>query len=398
MINPSEIKQKAERLYPAFLRAALKSETFFPKEFSVGKLPDDYLVLRDAITQLIKASKQSLGYGYTVELKTRKTRKYGSQSLPTRISIDTEADYLKLVDREEEFAKFKTNVELIELEVPKLKNWLNQNCLKVVEYADRWIDLLKVCRYFQVNPNPNLYIRELPVKVHTKFIEENKGIIRDLLEAILPAEAIQPIESEKERIFEKRFSLRYSEPVVRLRLLDNTLRSKCSFPVSDLSTPISEFRQLSLEKHCFIITENLLNFLTLPALADSFALFVGGYGIQVLKSVSWLAYCPLFYWGDLDADGFKILSQFRSYFPHTISVMMDEETFRTFEEFAVPVAESNTENLPHLTPQEYCLFTYLSQQKKRLEQEHISQDFANRHLQNVLQRDAQHSLPAADSS
>lgn len=68
--------------------------------------------------------------------------------------------------------------------------------------------------------------------------------------------------------------------------------------------------------------------------------------------------------------------------------MMDEETFRTFEEFAVSVAESNTEKLPHLTPEEYYLFTYLSKQKKRLEQERISQDFANRYLQNVLQRDA----------
>lgn len=388
MIKPSDIKQKAERLYPAFLNATIKGESFFPKEFSVGRIPDDWLVLRDAVTELTEKSKQSLGYGYTVELKTHRTRKYGNQSLPTRISIDTEADYLKLINREEEFAQFQADVELIRLEVPSLESWLNQNPLKVVEYAKQWSNLLKVCRYFQFNPNPNLYIRELPVKVHTKFIEERKGIIRSLLEAILPAEASQSIEFEKDRTFEKRFSLRYSEPLVRLRILDNAVGAKYCFPVSDLSTPISEFRQLNLEKHHFIITENLMNFLTLPSLADSFALFVGGYGIQVLKSVSWLAYCPLFYWGDLDADGFKILSQFRSYFPHTISVMMDEETFRTFEEFAVPVAESNTEKLPHLTPEEYCLFTYLSKRKKRLEQERISQDFANRYLQNVLQRNA----------
>ena len=167
------------------------------------------------------------------------------------------------------------------------------------------------------------------------------------------------------------------------------MRVRYCFPVSDLSTPISEFRKLNLVKHHFIITENLMSFLTLPSLSDSFALFGKGYALQVLKSVSWLTYCPLFYWGDLDVDGFKILSQLRSYFPHTISVMMDEETFRNFEEFAVPVAESNIEYLPYLTAEEYSLFTYLSQQKKRLEQEHISQDFANRYLQKVLQRDAQ---------
>lgn len=391
MIDPSEIQQKAERLYPIFLSATIKGEPFFPKEFPVGKLPSDYIILRDAVTQLLEKSKQNLGYGYIVELTTRRTQKYGNQTLPTRIFIETEADYLKLINRVKEFAAFKANVALIRAEVPQLESWSIKNPTKVIEYADRWVDLLKVCQYFQVNPNPNLYIRELPIKVHTKFIEEHKGIIRNLLEAILPPEAIQPVELEKERIFEKRFSLRSSEPLVRLRVLDNALKVRYSFPVSDFSTPISEFRQLNLKGHYLIVTENIMNFLTLPALADSLALFGGGYAIQLLKSVSWLADCQILYWGDLDPDGFKILSQLRSYFPQTISVMMDEETFRTFEEFAVSVAKSNIENLPYLTPEEHCLFLYLSKQKKRLEQEHISQDFANQYLQNVLQHDLQKS-------
>jgi hypothetical protein len=95
MLNPDEIQQKAERLYPIFLSATIKGEPFFPKEFPVGKLSSDYIILRDAVTQLLEKSKQSLGYGYSVELTTRKTRKYGNQTLPTRIFIETEADYLQ---------------------------------------------------------------------------------------------------------------------------------------------------------------------------------------------------------------------------------------------------------------------------------------------------------------
>jgi hypothetical protein len=60
IINSSEIKEKAERLYPAFIAATVRREPFFPKEFSVGKLPDDYLVLRNAVNQLIEKSKQNL--------------------------------------------------------------------------------------------------------------------------------------------------------------------------------------------------------------------------------------------------------------------------------------------------------------------------------------------------
>lgn len=388
MITPFEIKQKAERLYPRFLSATVQGESFFPKDFPVGKLLSDYIALRDAVTQLSEQSKKNLGYGYTVELTTRNTRRYREQSLPTRILIETENDYLRLLKKEKEFATFKANINFIRSEVPQLGSWLEQNPFKVIEYADRWVELVKVCQYFQANPQPNLYIRELPIKVHTKFIEEHKGIIRYLLEFILPVEAIQLI-FEKDHMFERQFSLRYNESLIRLRILDNALENRYCFPVSDLSVPVSEFKKLNLKAHHFIITENLMNFLTLPALADSFAMFVGGYGIQVLKSVSWLTHCPILYWGDLDADGFKILSQFRSYFPQTISVMMDEETFRTFKEFAVSAAGSKIENLSHLTPAEYCLFAYLSKHNKRLEQERISQDFANQYLQNLLQQGVQ---------
>ena len=50
----------------------------------------------------------------------------------------------------------------------------------------------------------------------------------------------------------------------------------------------------------------------------------------------------------------------RSYFPHTISVMMDENTFKTFEKFAVDVERSEPEQLDNLTEEEYRLYSYVS--------------------------------------
>ncbi|HCF27063.1 MAG TPA: hypothetical protein DEV81_07610 [Cyanobacteria bacterium UBA11049] len=66
--------------------------------------------------------------------------------------------------------------------------------------------------------------------------------------------------------------------------------------------------------------------------------------------------------------------------------MMDEKTFTTFEEFIVPAAALNAETLPYLTQEEHSLFSYISKQKKGLEQERISQKFVNQYLQNVLQQ------------
>ncbi|MDP2396428.1 MAG: DUF3322 domain-containing protein [bacterium] len=41
--------------------------------------------------------------------------------------------------------------------------------------------MLKVVKYFLTNPKRNLYIRELEIDVDTKFIEQNKKIIEELL-------------------------------------------------------------------------------------------------------------------------------------------------------------------------------------------------------------------------
>lgn len=394
MIDPTQIRQKAEHRYSSFLISTITGENFFPIEFSIGALPKDYLILREEIIQLIDKSKQSLGYGYILELESRKTQKHGLQSLPRRISIDTEQDYLKLIKKEKEVLQFKANVNLIRAEVSALNSWLCHNPLKVIEYGDRWKDLLKVCQYFQQNPKPNLYIRELPIQVHTKFIEQNQRILRSLLEAILPIEQLVSLGGEKEYTFEKRFSLKYREPLIRLRILDQTLKAKYGFPVADSSIPISEFNQLNLDTHRCFITENLMNFLTLPRLENSFAIFGSGYAVQSLKTAIWLSHCPIFYWGDLDLNGFKILSQLRSYFPQTTSIMMDMTTFVMFHKFAVDVVEAIAETLPHLTSEEETLYIHLVFHQKRLEQERISQDYANQFLQNLMQQCANQIRPA----
>ncbi|HMQ55403.1 MAG TPA: DUF2220 family protein, partial [Anaerolineae bacterium] len=226
-------------------------------------------------------------------------------------------------------------------------------------------------------PRPDCYIRELPVEVHTKFVETHQGVLRELLDRLLPAEAIRPDEAQ----FERRFFLRYAEPPVRLRLLDPKLQIQLSWPVTDLSAPLSEIGALNLAGQRVIITENKINFLTLPALPNSLALFGGGFRVELLKEVSWLEDCELLYWGDLDGQGFQILSQLRRYFPRTQSLMMDLATFEAFREFALPGTPSDRLELSHLTAEENALYTVLVGQNLRLEQERISQTFVIQRLQ-----------------
>lgn len=385
MISPSEIKQKAEKQYARFLSSTITGDPFFPYSFPVGALPKDYMVLKKAVTELMNASSEGIGYGYSLTLKGRKTRDYGEQSLPCKICIETETDYLKLLKKEKAFLRFKADVALIQSSMPELRQWICRNPLQVTENHGSWLDLIKVCRYFINNPRPNLYIRELPIAVHTKFVEQNRKVLRSLLEELLPADQLELVEAGQNYAFEKRFSLRYPESLIRIRILDPDIQQKYGFQTADMSVVISDFNRLRLGTPRCFITENMLPFLTLPPLTNSIAILGEGYALSRLRNAAWLLHCPIFYWGDMDIDGFTMLSQMRSHFPQTQSVMMNPQTYERFQNFAVKVDVKadvkNAEAIAHLTPEEQALYTYLAEQRQRLEQERISQGYVNQHLQ-----------------
>ena len=106
MITPTDIRQKAARLYLPFLRSWLIDQPFFPQGFLVGKLPSDYVELRKGVHVLQAQSKARRGRGYTLEYKVHQKRFSGQQTLPIHAIIETERDFLWLVEKEEEFGLF----------------------------------------------------------------------------------------------------------------------------------------------------------------------------------------------------------------------------------------------------------------------------------------------------
>ncbi len=381
MITSADIRKKAARLYLTFLRSWLKDEPFFPQCISIGKLPSDYVELRKGVRALQAQSKERHGHGYTLDYQVQQKRFSGQQTVPIHAIIETERDFLWLVEKEEEFGLFRQDVMLLRERLPQLAVWIERYPQKVIEHHGLWADLLAVCRYFLDHPRPNLYIRELPINVHTKFIEQHHRIVRELLEQLTPQEAIPQAATS----FEQRFGLREKEPLVRLRLLDDQLYNHYHLPLKELSVPVSQLELLDLlrEQRC-IVTENEMTFLALPPHKDTFALFGGGFMVRNLEAIPWLAQCPIIYWGDLDAQGFQILSALRAFFPHVISVMMDWETLLAFSEFCVTSTPCPIRQLSHLTCEEHTLFLYLVKNNLRLEQEHISQAYAVRQLNSIL--------------
>lgn len=382
MINPNEIKVKAGRKYLSFLQSIIEEKPFTrliirgDKSYTKSSLPE----FEKEILLIISQSKEKTGFGYTLDFQKVKTKYLGTQDLPTTIYFDTDKDFLKYLGKEKEVQLFKINYEKIISTFPELKDWLVHNPLRIIQNQNEWEGILKVCSFFKENPKPNLYVRELPINVHTKFIEKNQSIIKDLLDVLIPEYV-----NTKEKYFEKRYNLKYSEPQVRFKILDKEISNNFFSGLDDIAVPLNQFELLSLPLDKVIVVENkttLYTTLTLPRMNKAIAIFGSGYSVYNLKNVDWLTKFELLYWGDIDVQGFEILSQFRGYFPQTKSVLMDKVTFNRFFENDLGTSTNITTEL-NLTDSEQELYTILKTNNWRLEQEKVPFDYVNKYFDSL---------------
>lgn len=379
MITPKEIKDKTERKYISFLQSLVEQRPFEKlvirgdKSYTKSSLSE----FEREIQQIHSHSKGKKGFGYTLDFQKVKTKYLGVQDLPISIYFDNEKDFLKFLGKENEVNSFKSNVEIILREFPELKDWIIKNPKKVIDNANEWQSILQVCKYFKQNPKPNFYIRELPVKVHTKFVEKNKSIIRDLLN-ILISEHLKSEEKE----FENRFNLKYAEPQIRFKVLDKKISDSFFSGIDDIAIPVSQFEKLNLPIKKVLVVENkttLYTTLTLPKMNDTIAIFGSGFSVFNLKNVRWFDNLKLLYWGDIDVQGFEILSQFRTYFPQTKSVLMDKKAFDKFFENDNGTPTNISTKL-NLTDEEQLLYEILKTNNWRLEQEKIPLEYVNKYF------------------
>jgi len=386
MISPAEIKSYALKWWKPLLQSTISGEVFFPKTIDrIGKaqsvhITERFEILQKEIEALYRYSKSQTGTGYLVKTAERNFRRTGSHELPDSIVFETLEDYLSFTGKKKEWNLFLLNYEKLKTSFSQLSKWALQHCLWLTDTNINWADIFKVCLYFTDTPRPDLYVRQLPIAVHTKFIEDNDAVIQSLLDFLIS----DHIRNPGQKRFAERYYLRYDEPVIRMRILDTQLT--CFGNFTDISIPLSHFEKLDLPVNNILIAENKMNFLTLPAVPSAIAIWSGGgFNISYLKNAVWLADKNIFYWGDIDEYGFQILHQLKSYYPQTQSIMMDLKTFECFAAFAVTGTRNKSEQLSLLTDEESKLFNQLKlSAKNRLEQEKIPQEYVNAYIKSAL--------------
>ena len=159
-----------------------------------------------------------------------------------------------------------------------------------------------------------------------------------------------------------------------LRFLDPELQKSFGSPWRECSLPLRLLAESSIDANDVFIVENKVNLLTFPPVRSAIAMGGLGNGIIDLTYVTWLSNRSIWYWGDLDVEGFEILSRLRIRFPQTRSFLMNETTLHRWKDtLAVNGTNRVREIPPLLTEPEAAAFNFCVANNVRIEQERIPQ-------------------------
>jgi hypothetical protein len=378
--TPEDIATEVERLWLSgrILAARLDETELFPYALRLRKpdpaaLTDRFDDVRKWIRTLEQGSKASRGYGYDIGWIDNNHRLFGRNRMPVRISLSTEQDAIGLIGKQPAAERFTALANGTLTRFPTLAGWLARHPMTVLAHAADWDPVISVLTWFAGHPHSGLYLRQLDIPgVHSKFIEVRRGLLAELLDAVLPPDAIDASFSGAAG-FEPRYGLAVEPVLIRFRLLDPKQRIR---GLSDLSIPVLEFARLQVPAGRVFITENKINGLAFPETPDSIVIFGLGNGITRLAAVPWLHERTIYYWGDIDTHGFAILDRLRAVFPGVQSFLMDRATLLAHHPLWVKEHEPFDNALTRLNDCEQALFQDIRRgdlaDRIRLEQERIA--------------------------
>ena len=330
----------------------------------------------------------------TVDWETRAWPRVGQQRIPVRLSLASADDIAAWAGEEQlwqiacsrmtDLGKFLSNEgaeaetsDTQDFDVEALHKSVHKSVAAWCFMSDAdWQRTLAVLAWLLHHPHEQLFVRQLPIHgVHTKWIETHGGALQPLYQALTG------------------YSFSFAAPghLYRCVALDPALGWGA---VRTFALEADRLAQLPVKPKQVLICENQVNVESLASFLEApgtLAIHGGGFAVTELSRVSWLHDVPIYYWGDLDTNGFAILHALRTYFPYVESVLMDLSTLKHHLDLAVEEPKPITYIPDRLTAAELEAFEVLRAGNRdmnlsslRLEQERIEWRWTLERLREAL--------------
>lgn len=359
----------------------------FPLQISLGKISSRQMTEGfEELRRWIGLYTSDPQFSSCLQWEEVNHRLLGKNTIPRRLLFPGPKDLADFLNRREEWNRFMALGHQLEALHGRLLTWAEKYPLELLRIAPDLDRLILLWKWMISHQRPGIYLRQIDISgIDSKFTENYRKVLSAWLDQTLPQETVN---SEMKGIsrFEDRYGYRSKPELIRFRFLDPSLNwHGCS----DLSVPAEAFCQIySAEdrpvEQVFVV-ENDITALSFPPVEKGMVVFGRGYHFDHWKNCLWLHDTALYYWGDLDTHGFRILDQFRSYFPHAQSFLMDRKTLLAHEASWGEEGTPQKADLSRLTPQEQDLYDDFRFNRirtgLRLEQEFIGMGCIEEELQ-----------------
>lgn len=371
LLLPKELCELLLRRYTNQHKVWLLGKGEWPLSVSLG-VPTEKDVAGDAsgVRRWVDAWANWSGPG-KVSWVSRQWACLGTQQLPASLELATPLEAASVLGHGRRWRIVEQRYQLLIERWPQLagQSVIGKYFSVLSDYSDQdFSRLLAMLDWLEQNPASGLAPRQLPVAgLDTKWLEKRTGLITDFLRNIRGDDAPGD--------FYSTCGLRRPAPRIRLRILCPKLRQTVG-GLNDIEAPLTEVAQLPINPQHVLIVENLETGLALPDMDGVVAFMRLGNAVTMLAEVPWLQGCDITYWGDIDTHGYAILNRARSLFPNLVSVLMDQETFVSYQDLWVEEdAQCPEATLPSLMEHESVVFHRLKDgrwgRQLRLEQERI---------------------------
>jgi hypothetical protein len=365
----ADIREVVRRKWPDLLTAFMTGAPWEPLDVPLRGPGPAEIGERLADVQDWAAEWERAGRGpLRVEYKKIGGRLVGTNQIPSRAWLDSYDQAWELLGTRREVRKLTELAELAKAECPRVVSWLERRPVRALDLAAAWPRLLATVRWIDDRQLPGMYVRQVDVPgVDTKFIEKHRRVVTELLDLQLEPARIDQAAPD----FEGRYGFARKPAYVRLRTAVPDAR------FSEMALRAAELAATDLPgvTRAYIV-ENEITYLAFPLVPEAIVLFGGGYAVDILQGLGWLADLDLVYWGDVDTHGFAILNRLRHRFPRARSILMDRDTLLAHQSQWVTESTPTRAALDRLTPAELELYADLVGGTLgpaiRLEQERVS--------------------------